>query len=60
MLRRAKAASVKEVFLEVRPSNVNALSLYHKKGFRQIAHRRAYYQARYGREDAAVLSLIVR
>ena len=60
MLRRAKAASVKEVFLEVRPSNVNALSLYHKKGFRQIAHRRAYYQARYGREDAAVLSLVVK
>jgi ribosomal-protein-alanine N-acetyltransferase len=60
MLRRAKAAAVKEVFLEVRPSNVNALSLYKKKGFRQIAHRRAYYQARYGREDAAVLSLIVR
>jgi ribosomal-protein-alanine N-acetyltransferase len=60
MLQRAKAASVKEVFLEVRPSNVNALSLYRKKGFRQIAHRRAYYQARYGREDAAVLSLIVR
>jgi ribosomal-protein-alanine N-acetyltransferase len=60
MLRRAKAAAVKEVFLEVRPSNVNALSLYKKKGFRQIAHRRAYYQARYGREDAAVLSLVVR
>ena len=60
ILRRAKAAAVKEVFLEVRPSNVNALSLYRKKGFRQIAHRRAYYQARYGREDAAVLSLIVR
>jgi len=60
MLRRAKAASVKEVFLEVRPSNVNALSLYRKKGFRQIAHRRAYYQAPYGREDAAVLSLVVK
>lgn len=60
MLMRARAASVKEVFLEVRPSNVNALSLYRKKGFRQIAHRRAYYQARYGREDAAVLSLVVK
>lgn len=60
ILRRVKAAAVKEVFLEVRPSNVNALSLYRKKGFRQIAHRRAYYQARYGREDAAVLSLVVR
>jgi ribosomal-protein-alanine N-acetyltransferase len=60
LLARARAASVKEVFLEVRPSNVNALSLYRKKGFRQIAHRRAYYQARYGREDAAVLSLVVK
>jgi [ribosomal protein S18]-alanine N-acetyltransferase len=60
LLTRAKAASVKEVFLEVRPSNVNALSLYRKKGFRQIAHRRAYYQARAGREDAAVLSLVVK
>jgi ribosomal-protein-alanine N-acetyltransferase len=60
MLLRAKSAAIKEVFLEVRPSNVNALSLYRKKGFRQIAHRRAYYQARYGREDAAVLSLVVK
>jgi [ribosomal protein S18]-alanine N-acetyltransferase len=60
LLARARAASVKEIFLEVRPSNVNALSLYRKKGFRQIAQRRAYYQARSGREDAAVLSLVVR
>jgi [ribosomal protein S18]-alanine N-acetyltransferase len=60
LLARARAASVKEVFLEVRPSNVNALSLYRKKGFRQIAQRRAYYQARSGREDAAVLSLVVK
>jgi ribosomal-protein-alanine N-acetyltransferase len=60
LLWRARAASVKEVFLEVRPSNVNALSLYRKKGFRQIAHRRAYYQARSGREDAAVLSLVLK
>lgn len=59
LLTRARAASVKEVFLEVRPSNVNALSLYRKKGFRQIAQRRAYYQARSGREDAAVLSLVL-
>ncbi|HEX5766175.1 MAG TPA: ribosomal protein S18-alanine N-acetyltransferase [Woeseiaceae bacterium] len=60
LLARARSASVKEVFLEVRPSNVNALSLYRKKGFRQIAQRRAYYQARSGREDAAVLSLVVK
>jgi ribosomal-protein-alanine N-acetyltransferase len=60
VLLRARHAGVKEVFLEVRPSNVNALSLYRKKGFRQIASRRAYYQAKNGREDAAVLSLVLK
>ncbi|HZD53171.1 MAG TPA: ribosomal protein S18-alanine N-acetyltransferase [Woeseiaceae bacterium] len=60
VLQRARHASVKEVFLEVRPSNVNALALYRKKGFRQIASRRAYYQAKRGREDAAVLSLVLK
>lgn len=60
ILRRALAAGVKEVFLEVRLTNVHALSLYRKKGFRQIANRRAYYQAKDGREDAAVLSLVLK
>lgn len=60
ILLRAKAAGVREVFLEVRPSNATALSLYRKKGFRQIANRRAYYQARHGREDASVLSLVLK
>jgi [ribosomal protein S18]-alanine N-acetyltransferase len=60
ILLRARAAGVREIFLEVRPSNATALSLYRKKGFRQIAHRRAYYQARNGREDAAVLSLVLK
>jgi ribosomal-protein-alanine N-acetyltransferase len=56
ILERAGKAQVREVFLEVRPSNSNALSLYRKKGFRQIANRPAYYQATEGREDAAVLA----
>jgi ribosomal-protein-alanine N-acetyltransferase len=60
ILNRAKAVSVKQVFLEVRPSNVHAVSLYRKKGFRQIAERPAYYQAHDGREDAAVLSLLLK
>lgn len=60
VLERARIAEVKEVFLEVRPSNVGALSLYEKKGFRKISRRRAYYQARQGREDAAVLSLVLK
>ncbi|MDJ0700648.1 MAG: ribosomal protein S18-alanine N-acetyltransferase [Woeseiaceae bacterium] len=56
ILLRARGASVREVFLEVRPSNEAAIALYRKKGFVQIANRPAYYQARQGREDAAVLS----
>lgn len=56
MLFRARTASVREIFLEVRPSNENALALYKKKGFYQVANRPEYYQAREGREDAAVLA----
>ena len=55
ILERARKAEVKAVFLEVRPSNSSALSLYRKKGFRKIANRPAYYQASGGREDADVL-----
>lgn len=56
ILSRSRAADVEEIFLEVRPSNTTALSLYRKKGFRQVARRPQYYQANQGREDAAVLS----
>lgn len=55
ILFRARAASVREIFLEVRPSNQTALALYRKKGFHQVSNRPAYYQAQAGREDAAVL-----
>ena len=57
VIERAREAEVNEIFLEVRPSNVSALSLYGKKGFRQISSRPAYYQAKEGREDAAVYML---
>jgi ribosomal-protein-alanine N-acetyltransferase len=56
LLFRARTASVREVLLEVRPSNKLAIALYRKKGFHQIADRPSYYQAHEGREDAAVLS----
>lgn len=56
ILFRARTSSVREIFLEVRPSNANALALYKKKGFYQVANRPAYYQADEGREDAAVLA----
>lgn len=56
ILLKARGESVREVFLEVRPTNVTAIALYKKRGFVQIAERPAYYQAHDGREDAAVLS----
>ena len=56
LLFRARAAQVRQIFLEVRPSNDTALALYRKKGFHQVANRPAYYQASQGREDAAVLA----
>jgi len=56
LLLQARASSVEEVLLEVRPSNETALALYRKKGFYQVANRPAYYQSHEGREDAAVLS----
>ena len=56
MLFRARTASVRQIFLEVRPSNERAIALYRKKGFYQVANRPAYYQAHQGREDAAVLA----
>lgn len=56
ILAQSRASKVREIFLEVRPSNVMALALYRKKGFHRVARRPAYYQASDGREDAAVLA----
>ena len=54
MAREGGAASL---FLEVRPSNLAAIALYMRFGFKRIALRRGYYPARLGREDALVYSL---
>jgi len=51
-MRRARG-----IFLEVRPSNAGAQSLYTRFGFRRIGVRRGYYPAHSGREDALVLTL---
>jgi ribosomal-protein-alanine N-acetyltransferase len=56
ILLLARAVGVRQIFLEVRPSNRTALALYKKKGFHLVANRPSYYQAREGREDAAVLA----
>lgn len=48
-------AKVKKIFLEVRPSNLPALSVYRDSGFVEVARRIKYYQDDH--EDALVLSL---
>jgi ribosomal-protein-alanine N-acetyltransferase len=53
----ARRRGAKNIFLEVRPSNRAAQALYARCGFRQIAVRRDYYPAHFGREDALVFSL---
>ena len=57
LLERARQAGVAEAFLEVRPSNRLAISLYQSVGFVQVGLRKGYYQADPGREDALVLKL---
>jgi [ribosomal protein S18]-alanine N-acetyltransferase len=57
LLERAREAGVCDVFLEVRPTNTLAISLYQSVGFVQVGLRRGYYQAEQGREDALVLKL---
>lgn len=53
----ARRTESKAVFLEVRPSNDGAVSLYYGFGFGRVGLRRNYYPAPHGREDALVLSL---
>ena len=45
------------MFLEVRPSNVAAISLYESIGFNEMAVRPGYYPAHNGREDAVLMGV---
>ena len=51
---------IEAIFLEVRESNPQATTLYKKRGFKVIGHRRSYYQAGDKREDAIVMQLVLR
>ena len=52
----ARARKADTAFLEVRPTNTQALSLYFSEGFNEIGTRRNYYPAMIGREDAIILA----
>ncbi|NLO79854.1 MAG: ribosomal protein S18-alanine N-acetyltransferase [Xanthomonadaceae bacterium] len=56
VLRQAGRTGADQIFLEVRPSNVAALQLYHAMGFIEVGRRKGYYPAERGREDALVLA----
>lgn len=56
LLELAKRYHAEAVFLEVRPSNHPALHLYDSLGFNQVGHRRNYYPAKQGREDALIFA----
>ena len=47
----------RELFLEVRESNVAAIALYEKLGFNQLGVRPNYYPKVSGREDALIFGL---
>lgn len=59
LLRHALAngwrAGGRSLFLEVRPSNTPAISMYARFGFAEVGRRRSYYPSHVGREDAIVM-----
>ena len=57
LLELARGRGVQRVFLEVRPSNVHAITLYDSEGFNEIGRRPRYYPAVGGREDAIVMAI---
>lgn len=55
LLDTAMHHHAKVLFLEVRPSNANAIAMYQQSGFEAFALRKGYYPAQDGREDALVM-----
>jgi ribosomal-protein-alanine N-acetyltransferase len=45
------------MFLEVRPSNVSAITLYESIGFNEMGMRPGYYPAHNGRENAVLMGV---
>lgn len=50
-----RSRGLRQVFLEVRPSNLGALALYGKKGYQEAGRRKNYYLR--PREDAILMKL---
>ncbi len=59
VIRRARLAHSKTIYLEVRISNHAAIHLYDKHGFNEMSIRKDYYRAKEGREDAVLMGLVI-
>lgn len=57
MVEAARDRKINSIFLEVRPSNTAAISLYNRLGFSELGTRKDYYPAEEGREDALMLGM---
>lgn len=57
LIELARWQRSERVFLEVRPSNPNAIALYESMGFNEFGRRPNYYPAKKGREDALVMAM---
>ncbi len=53
----SKANCIKQIFLEVRVSNIAAISLYDKFNFSEIGSRPNYYITEHGKEDALIMGV---
>ena len=56
MLELATQAGAETILLEVRPSNVSAIRLYHQLQFNEVGMRPDYYPTAEGREDALIMA----
>jgi [ribosomal protein S18]-alanine N-acetyltransferase len=56
-VHRAQAAGIREIYLEVRESNREAISLYRRRGFIAVGRRPRYYVDPI--EDATLLKLVL-
>ena len=55
----ARQAGMLRMLLEVRVSNLKAITFYRHFGFAEIGRRRGYYPAQTGREDAIVMAKLL-
>jgi ribosomal-protein-alanine N-acetyltransferase len=55
IIETGTAGGIENIWLEVRPSNIPALSIYKKYGFTESGRRKSYYSD--SKEDAVIMSL---